>query len=317
MADYRLTPKDIDIGVERVLAEAYATATVSDHPEIVFITGGPGSGKTSIERFQRAKFKRRGDVPFIVGSDMIAEFHPNYEDALEELPEECYRITRQFVRPATPKVFDGLFKSRICIINENTLDKGQPDIDLARKAQEAGYDLSIAIMATDLFESRISCYDRDARELKLGKTPRGCSTETQLRMYDSFIPGVKALQEEGLVDNIVVFTRGKTINTPPTVIYSARDPRFKGIPNFEVALQNERTRQRRDLLQHPHDYYHRISTISNAFIELSQNERQRENALEQLAILRRDFEKELERSERSERLADGSIAKTQSAPENR
>ena len=296
MANYSLTPRDIDYGVERVLAQAYAKSTVSDSPEIVFITGGPGSGKTSIERFARASFKENGDIPFIVGSDMIAEFHPQYEDALEELPEECYRITRQFVRPATPKIFDGLFSNRICIINENTLDKGQPDIDLARKAKDAGYRIRIAVMATDLFESRLSCYERDSRELKLGKTPRGCSTETQLRMYNSFVTGIKALKEQGLADEIQVFTRGKTITTPPIMVYSSTDPRYSAIPDFEVALNNERMRQRRNLLQEPDLYYQRLHEIEETFRTMSHNEKQKNNTLEQLEVLRRDFSSEIDKN---------------------
>ena len=133
MGKYELTVYDIETGINRFLAEAYATATVSDNPELVYISAGPGAGKTALEVFFKQMFKAKGERAFTVNSDKIAQFHPQYEDALEELPEECYRITRQFVRPATPRIFEELMNKKISIINENTLDKGEPDIELAKK----------------------------------------------------------------------------------------------------------------------------------------------------------------------------------------
>ena len=102
MGKYDLTPNDIEAGVNRILAEAYASAVVSESPTMVYITAGPGSGKTAIEIYYKKLFKEKNERAYIINSDKIAEFHPNYEESLEELPEECYRITRQFVRPATP-----------------------------------------------------------------------------------------------------------------------------------------------------------------------------------------------------------------------
>ena len=152
MSKYELTPADIKLGIDRVLADAYASSTVSDSPTIIYIAAGPGAGKTSIERYFITKFKNeKGERPYVLNSDMIAEFHPNYDEAIEELPEECYRITRQFVRPATPIIFNELMKSRINLINENLLDKGDYDIDIARKLKANGYKISINIMGNRFF----------------------------------------------------------------------------------------------------------------------------------------------------------------------
>lgn len=165
MPNYDLTINDIDLGIKRILTEAYATATISENPELIYISAGPGAGKTAIEIYLKKLFKENGQRAFDINSDKIAEFHPQYEEALQELPEECYRITRQFVRPATPKIFDELSKTRISIINENTLDKGDYDINNARKFKENGYKISVCVMATDMFESRLSCYEREATHI--------------------------------------------------------------------------------------------------------------------------------------------------------
>lgn len=219
MEKYELTPADIQSGINRILVDAFSSATISNHPTLVYITAGPGSGKTAIEVHLKKKFKENGERAYIINSDKIAQYHPNYEEALEELPEECYRITRQFVRPAAPRIYDELMKNKINILNENTLDKGDQDIELTRKFKENGYKVSINIIATDILESRISCYEREAAMLQAGLTPRGCSKETQMRMYNSFVTEVQELDKLGLCDEINVYTRGENINKPPILKY--------------------------------------------------------------------------------------------------
>ena len=290
MNKYDLTVTDIDIGVKRILAEAYATASICEKPKIVYITSGPGAGKTSIEVHLKKEFKDQGIKVFDINSDKIAQFHPLYEDALEELPEECYRITRQFVRPATPKVFDELREHKISIINENTLDKGESDIENAKKFKEAGYEISINIMATDILESRLSCFEREANALLMGMQPRGCSKETQNRMYNSFVNEVYELDKLGLLDEINVFTRGENLNKPPVLKYKKGDNKYS---NFQEALNAERNIQRKKLLESPETYLARVTAAKNTIANYSLNETLRDNSLKGLEELREDYLEEL------------------------
>ncbi len=286
MGKYNLTPNDINVGIKRILTEAYAISNVCDNPELVYITAGPGAGKTSIERFVKQGLSKNDIDAFIINSDKIAEFHPYYDEVIEELPEECYRITRQFVRPATPIIFDELMKQKISIINENTLDHGESDIEQTRKFKNAGYRISVNAMATDLFESRLSCFEREATVLKLGLTPRGCSKETQLRMYNSFIKGIRKLQDLGLLDQISVYTRGKNITQPPILVYKTGDENYR---NFQEAIDSERKRQREKIFMNPSDYYSRIKNVREIVEEYGQNPILTSNTLEGLKELEQDF----------------------------
>lgn len=289
MEKYNLTLKDINIGIKRILAEAYATSNVCDNPELIYITGGPGAGKTSIERYLKQELLKKGIHPFIINSDKIAKFHPCYDAAIEELSEECYRITRQFVRPANPIIFDELMKRKIAIINENTLDHGSADIEQAKKFRNAGYKIYINIMATDLFESRISCYEREAATLQLGLTPRGCSSQNQFRMYNSFIEGVKKLEQLNLVDQINVFIRGKNISQNPILTYKTGDIKHR---DFLEAISVERKKQREELLMKPLDYYNRIKRTIEVIKEYGKNSILTSNTIKELKELAKDFSTE-------------------------
>lgn len=294
MEKYNLTPADIQTGVNRLLADAYSTATISENPSLVYISAGPGAGKTAIESFLKRQFKQKGERAYIVNSDKIAQFHPYYEDALEELPEECYRITRQFVRPAAPKIYEELMKNKINLINENTLDKGESDIQLARQFKENGYRISANIIATDIFESRLSCYEREAASLLAGLTPRGCSKETQMRMYNSFVAEIQELDRLGLCDEINVYTRGENINMPPVLKYSKDSSSYN---NFYEALVEERAKQRKKLLDNPTEYFLRIDRAKRTISEFSTNEKLKENSLLGLKELQSDFILELSKNE--------------------
>ena len=295
MGKYDLTPADLQTGISRVLTEAYASSTISTNPEIIYIVAGPGAGKTSVEAHFKKKFKEKGERAYSINSDQIARFHPYYDDIFaEELPAERYRLTRQFVRPATPIIFDELIKNKINLINENTLDKGESDIELARKLKDNGYRISINIMATELFESRLSCFEREAAMLLAGLTPRGCSKETQLRMYNGFMKEIEQLDTLGLCDDINVFVRGENINRPPVLKYSKGSSEYL---NFKSAVVTERNRQREALLSEPDKYLLRIGKARDIISEYGVNETLTRNSLTGLKELQSDFIQELDKDE--------------------
>lgn len=290
MEKYNLTPIDIQMGINRLLTDAYASSTISNNPSLIYISAGPGAGKTAIEMHFKKEFKDKGEKAYSINSDKIAEFHPNYEEALEELPEECYRITRQFVRPAAPKIYEELMNNKINIIN-----KGDSDIELTRKFKEHGYKIIVNVIATDLFESRLSCYEREAAMLLASLTPRGCSKETQIRMYDAFVPEIKKLDDLGLCDDINVYIRGENINKPPILKFSKTMNNTYN--NFNEALIKERAKQRQKLLEDPENYLSRIKNAKNTIVNYGVNEQLTQNSLNGLNELQSDFLQELAKNE--------------------
>jgi len=287
--EYEKTQMDIDTGINRFLLDVYSSSAPTAKPKLIMITAGPGAGKTGIEMFYKRKLKDDGERGAIVNSDRIAEFHPDYEDALEELPEDCYKITRQFVRPATPIIFEALKKRNINIINENTLNKGQSDIELIRDFKEAGYKISINVIATDKYIARLSCYEREARDLEIGKTPRGISKKNQDSMYNGFVEEIHELDSLGLCDEINVYTRGKSVNQPK-LVYQNGDPKYR---DFYDAMVSERNRQRKELLKNPGEYLSKIEEIKKSIQINGVSKELTKNAVEGLEDLKQEFVNEL------------------------
>ena len=290
MGNYQLTISDIKTGINRCLTEIYASVGKSDKPGIYYVVGGPGSGKTGIERYIKKDLKEQGETSTQVGSDFIATFHPNYEEILEnELPEDCYTLTRQFVRPAAPRIFEDIRKNKINLINENTFDKGQSDIDSVKEFKGAGYRISVNIMATDIFLSRLSCFEREAAMLRSELIPRGISSETQKRMYNSFVSEIQELQRLGLCDELNVYTRGDNINKP-RLVYSLNDTTYR---DFYEAIILARNIQRNDIIANSTEYLLRLDEAKKVISEYGTSEILTQNSLKGIEKLREDFIREI------------------------
>lgn len=294
MLDYQLRQKDIDCGISRFLMDTYSSSATSKNPKLIIITAGPGAGKTGIEIFYKRRLKELGQRPAIVNSDKVAMYHPYYEQALEELPEDCYKITREFVKPATPVIFDELRKKKISILNERTLKNWRNDLSLIQSFKNDGYEISINIMATDEYIARLSCFEREAKELELGLTPRGISSQTQKIMYNSFVQGVYGIIENGVCDNVNVYIRGNSIAMPERV-YTNGDVKYK---NFYDALVSEREKQRIYIMEHPGEFLSRIETIKEQIRQNGVLPNLTKNSINGLFELRTQFIKELEKYER-------------------
>lgn len=241
--------------------------------------------------------KEKNEKPYTIDSDKIAEFHPYYAEVLKELPEDGYRITRQFVRPAAPVIFENLMKKNISIINENVLNKGESDIELTKKFKENGYKVLINIMATDIFESRLSCYERNAAMLLAGLVPRGCSKITQEKMYNCFVDDIRQLEKLGLSDEINVYIRGENINKPPILKYSSKENMCNKYKDFNDAMVSERRIQREKLISNKEEYLQRIERAKKIISEYGIKEELTNNLLMELEELKVDFIREVEKSE--------------------
>lgn len=297
MGKFDLTEKDIQDNINRFLTYIYGTSVSSKNPEVDFIVAGPGAGKSGVEIFLKSQFKKRGEKVTVVSSDKIAEFHPYYEEILNELlPKDAYPTTRKFVRPATPIIYHELQKHKINLLNENVFNKGDTDIEFVKSFKEAGYKVSVNILATDIFVSRLSCFEREARALENGDSPRGITKQDHENMYNIFVEEVMQLEREGLCDEIKVYKRGESISRP-ILVYQLGDTKYQ---NFVDALYTERTKQRNQLLANPVDYLMKIKNAKESIQLNGVNPTLTENAIKGLQELQDDFIQELNQEKSKE-----------------
>lgn len=290
-----ISTNDFKLGITRVLTDAFASSTVSENPKVIYIVSGQGGGKTSVIRHKKNELKEEGIRAYVIDSDKIAEYHPYYDELIfNELPDDVYKITRsEFVRPAGPIIYGELMRSKITVIRETVLNKWEADLKQIQNFRENGYGTEINVIATDLLESMLSCYERESAMLLAGLPLRGStSREKHLELHNSFIEEIEKMQRMGLCDVINVYVRGENINKPPVLKYSTTSKTNK-YRNFKEAIITERKLQREALLANPTTYLVRIENAKKIIKDNEVNPELTANELKGLDELQQEFIAEL------------------------
>ncbi len=287
MEKYKLTEADIQAGINRFLANIYASAVRSDKPVVEFIVGGPGAGKTGVEIFLKEKLRKEGEKAVIIGSDKIAEYHPDYEELMEELTDFRYKKTREFVRPAAEKIYKEVTDRKISILNEQVFNKGKDDLDFVKNFKDKGYKINVNIIATDIYVSKLACFERESLMLRNGESPRQISSEDHKAMYNVFLEEVKEFQRLGLLDQINVYKRGKSINKPE-LIYSSieNESRYR---DFEDAINVVRSKQRDEILDEPITYLNKLNKIKRDIEDNGYNPEKTKFTINEIEMLEQEI----------------------------
>lgn len=305
MPDYEkfnLTEEDIKIGMEdfftQLLIEARRSSNKrlrtlddlsSEVPTVHYLVGQPGSGKTTLGKKVSDKYDNEGECVVEVGSDKIATYHRYYDELLKLLPDECYTLSRQFVRPVKPIILDTLRSKKISMIMEHTLSKGEKDYKTLERFKGAGYNVEINIMAVDKYESFLSCIERDITLLELGYDARPVARVNHDRMYDPFLAELVEIENRGLCDKVNVYARGE-VKTQPKLVWTTGDNRFR---SAQEAIISARAQERRNIMAEPQVYLERLRNAKRKIRLLIEDERMRKDYLRNISQLEREFLNEL------------------------
>lgn len=293
---YNLLERDKQV-VEKILYIMKLSAKPSINPIVHFIVAPPGAGKTGLEVYLNNEMVLKNEDSVKVGSDKLATYHPEYSKWLRLLPDECYSISRNFTIPASEIIYEDLRKEKINMLFEKTFHKGNEDLEFVKKFKEAGYEVIINVMATDKYESILSCHERDIKAAEIGIIPRPVSRKNFNKMYSTFLSEIISMENMHLCDKIGVFTRGKKMYKP-NLIYTSGDSSYM---NAYQAVEEERRKQRKKLYS-PNDSIAFQERINKAIIDTENfidNDEIKKQSIKDLEQLQCEFIQELSYSYRT------------------
>lgn len=271
--------------IDKILYTLKLSVKPSNNPTVHFIVAPPGAGKTGLETYLNNEMLTKNEDSIKIGSDKLATYHPDYNEWLQLPPDECYAISRDFTIPASEIIYEDLRKNKINMLFEKTFHKGTSDLEFVKKFKEAGYNVIIDVMATDKYESILSCHERDVKAAEIGILPRPVSRKNFDKMYTTFLSEIISMENMQLCDKIRVFTRGKKMSKP-NLVYTSGDINYM---NAYHAVEEERRKQRKKLYLPNNSiiFQERINkaiTDTENFIDNDKIRKQSIKALEQLQL---------------------------------
>lgn len=296
-----LKDSDIEIGIEDFFTQLLIEArrqkrearTLNDlsskNPSVIYISGQPGAGKTTLSKYIQEQYSEREECVVEISSDKIATYHRDYNELLKLLPDECYTLSRQFVRVAEPTIYDKVREHKINVLREIGLSKGEKDYDEMQRFKDNGYGIEINIMAIDKYESFLSCIERDIKLLELGFDPRPVAKVNHDRMYEPLIQELIEIEKRRLSTKMNVFIRGKSF-IQPQLAWSTGDDRYS---NVQEAIICERSKGRKKILQNPQEFLQRIADAKRKLNLMIKDENMRKNYFDGLKQLEKEFLNEL------------------------
>ena len=279
-------------------------------PYSVFVVGQPGAGKTSLRAYVESEYIEEGiECPFIeFNPDEIALYHKYYREIQKEYPNESYQLLQKFVYPALetylrPKAL----QLRNNVIQEGTMfnkdsylkmidlqkngektESPMPELDgRGSKKMAKGYFIDINIMAVHRFESLLSCYEREYKNIEDGLTPRAVTAYNHDNSYYKALETIQEIEKRGLYDRIRVFKRGKEMFKPQMVycVESATLP----MSNIKQVIENQREMNKQQILEDADTYLDRICILKDKVKEIGNTV-----LLDKIEVLENEFLTELE-----------------------
>ena len=124
-----------------------------DQPQVIFLGGGSGSGKTSISKLLLQSFQENNESVIHVDSDRIKAMLPEHASFMKEDPNTAaYRLHEESSDMAKA-LFERCLKSRYHILLDGTLKNADSVVNQIRVARENGYGVSLVIADVPLEEA--------------------------------------------------------------------------------------------------------------------------------------------------------------------
>lgn len=304
---YALSKEDFERGINNFFMQLLIEAKVqrrdakslkdlsTEQPTISYLVGQAGAGKTTLRRYIRnEKYAKNGECVVELDADKLATFHKYYDQIIKLSPDDFYKLTRDFVKPANKIIHKTVIDNRLNVVKEKVMHKGEPDYQEVYEFKSRGYKVDMNIIAIDGYESFLCCIERDINLIKNGLDPRRVTRADHDRMYHPFIQELREFSKRGLCDSINIYGRGKSIDKP-NLLYST-DNQSEKVLNVEASIktiENERNRMHREIITEPSSYLNRIRIARDNIDEFIDDEKIKEEYNLQLTQLEKEINNEL------------------------
>lgn len=188
-------------------------------PVVVFLSGQPGSGKSSLAAYYGKQFNEAGDGIVTINSDELREYHPEYAVLQRANPDYASFLVNPDTRAWQHKLIKVAIAQRRHTLLDGTLGGPvEPILETMQQFRQAGYVIWVGIMAVPAYQSRLGIYQRYEDQLALKGSGRWVGMATHDRVFEEIPQNLDLFQQQSVVDQIQLYARPKGAE-PPALLY--------------------------------------------------------------------------------------------------
>ena len=285
-SEYDLTEEEYISSLSRAEMGVFMTCKPSKHPYSVFVVAQPGAGKTGLKTYVINQGQNTGRLASFVefNPDNIGPYHEHYAEIMRHYPDDSFQILQRFIRPALDEHLrrKGV-DLKVNVVQEGTFASKDGYLSILDYQKNGGYDIDVAILAVDRYESLLSCYEREQYYRENGLTPRIVQPRYHDDSYVRMLETLDEIERRNLISRTCAFKRGY-VEGKPELVWQSGDSRFA---SSREAIDFYRQRNREEIMQNADAYIRRITSLQERAEDIEQQSR--------LARLLEEFQTELEK----------------------
>lgn len=277
-SEYDLTTEEFSRSLARAEIALFANCKPSNNPCSYFVVAQPGAGKTGLKSFI-LKSSQDSSSFIEFDSDVVGIYHEHYLKIMRDYPGMSFKILERFVKPASDEYLRlKAIKLRANIIQEGTMSNKDTYLSILDFYKHGGtaqigevgedglretvdiqgdYDVEIAVLAVDRYESLISSYEREQFYREQSLPARVVLPQYHDYSYMKMLETINEIERRGLADRISVYKRGY-VEDEPELLWVSDDHRFQ---SAREAITYYRNIERKRIMQQPDQYRERLQRL--------------------------------------------------------
>jgi UDP-N-acetylglucosamine kinase len=200
---FDLTDEEKRAAYAKIKEAAFASdIAAQENPCLIIVGGQPAAGKSRLMELSMAWLDHNA---VIIDGDKYRQFHPYEKELFAQYGQECSIHTHKAVAQWAGMLFKEAGENKYNIIQESTLRDSATLSIVADKVRQAGYSVTLRVLAVNELESLQGNYCRYYNQLEAYKKdpanaiiPRFTPVEHHNEAYQNLLATVAKVEKQGI-----------------------------------------------------------------------------------------------------------------------
>ncbi len=203
--DFKLDDIEHERKYKEIESDLFRKTSPVSSPRAVIMGGQPGSGKSKLLEASKQLFPDGNAV--VINGDELRQYHPQSNEIFKLDDKRYAERTDADSRIWTKRVFDKAIETQRNIIFESTMREAGPISETIKRLRDLGYEITVKVVATHERMSKTSIYMRYEQQKHDKGYGRFTSQDSHDAGYEGMPKTVDQIDKNKLVDRLEIYNR--------------------------------------------------------------------------------------------------------------